>query len=196
MTIAIGDKVHSWRVIAGPFTIKSKYCWKCRCKCGKIKMVWQYDLTSNKSRSCRPCAASRQCKTRKKRDRIELKTWYNLKRRWRDEIDPLWMDFDRFAKDIGHRPSRRHRLERIDPSLPFGPGNANWKEWGVGKLYAIEGIEYTLAELAFAYDIKRTTLRDRLQTMPPEKAVKLRVTSPKKPWRKKHAEPARYDPAQ
>jgi hypothetical protein len=41
-------------------------------------------------------------------------------------VAPRWGVFEEFLADMGRRPTRRHRLGRIDPRLPWGPGNALW----------------------------------------------------------------------
>jgi hypothetical protein len=35
--------------------------------------------------------------------------------------------FERFLEHVGKRPSRKHTLDRIDPSKGYEPGNVRWK---------------------------------------------------------------------
>jgi hypothetical protein len=41
---------------------------------------------------------------------------------------PDWQDFWNFVRDVGERPSKRHRLHSIDKKKPIGPGNFEWRE--------------------------------------------------------------------
>lgn len=41
-------------------------------------------------------------------------------------LDPRWKDFWLYLEDVGERPEGG-RLYRIDKSLPFQPGNTEWK---------------------------------------------------------------------
>lgn len=55
----------------------------------------------------------------------ERETWHNLCNR-NVTVVPEWDNFDAFLRDMGPRPSRAHRIKRLDPSKPFGPGNCQW----------------------------------------------------------------------
>ncbi len=41
---------------------------------------------------------------------------------------PEWEDFWQFVSDVDERPTSVHKLKRLDPRLPFGPGNCYWKK--------------------------------------------------------------------
>lgn len=57
-------------------------------------------------------------------------TWHQV-RRYKGTIgyDPRWDDFWVFAKDVGDKPSSKHRLTRIDKSIGWFSGNTNWAEY-------------------------------------------------------------------
>src|SRR5208282_1477315 len=42
-------------------------------------------------------------------------------------VEP-WKDFWVFVKEIGDRPSPKHRIKLIDESKPFGPDNVIWEQ--------------------------------------------------------------------
>ncbi len=47
-------------------------------------------------------------------------------------VVPEWKDdFWTFVRDVGDRPSKKHRLERIDSSQPLGPDNFAWRDWKI-----------------------------------------------------------------
>ena len=52
--IQIGQIFNKWTVTAGPTVRSANYIrfWTCRCSCGALKEVRQYNLTSGKSGSC------------------------------------------------------------------------------------------------------------------------------------------------
>lgn len=56
-------------------------------------------------------------------------TWYWLnKQQERHHVDPAWETFEIFVKDLGDRPSEKHRLHKINPDLGYIPGNVIWRE--------------------------------------------------------------------
>jgi hypothetical protein len=58
-----------------------------------------------------------------KREGNELYAVWCSKRK--DRV-PAWDSFEAFKKDIGPQPSTGHKLRRINKTLPYGPGNAEW----------------------------------------------------------------------
>jgi hypothetical protein len=53
-----GQTFNSWHVIEFSHKGKTnKSHWRCRCSCGAEKIVDGYNLTSGRSKSCRPCSA-------------------------------------------------------------------------------------------------------------------------------------------
>lgn len=53
-------------------------------------------------------------------------TWKWVRRR--AVIGQEWGDFWRFVADVGARPSPQHKIQRLDPSKPYCPGNWCWRE--------------------------------------------------------------------
>lgn len=159
----------------------------------------QSHLLGNRSKQCRHCSCQKaQFKHGKAGSRFkaaspEYAEWRRVKyqaERHGKRVDPRWQDFVAFAADVGKVPVPGHHIRLIDQAGDYTADNC---EWGPGrvvnKLYLVEGIEYTVPELAFAYDINTQTLRYRLRKMPAERAVKLRVAK-RKPHRCNSARPA------
>jgi hypothetical protein len=52
-------------------------------------------------------------------------SWARLVERRRPQVCAAWHDFRRFVRDMGDRPPGTS-LRRLDPSLPYQPGNVAW----------------------------------------------------------------------
>ncbi len=111
-------------------------------------------------------------------------TWQGMHQRcsnpniaqWKDyggrgvQVCESWYSFDRFAHDMGDRPSPLHTLDRIDNDLGYYPKNCRWatrKEQQRnrrGALYVeIEGRSYLLAALAEEHSLKAETITGRVK---------------------------------
>lgn len=76
-------------------------------------------------------------------------SYYHMRRQYRTEVASEWADdFWAFARDVGDRPSATHRLKRLNPSKPYGPGNTFWEG---RKLDVPVGSKAQAAEYARAY---------------------------------------------
>jgi hypothetical protein len=61
----------------------------------------------------------------------------------RDPMCQEWKkDFWQFVKDVGERPSEKHRCFRLDEKLPYGPQNFFWREAVLGKESGEDEKEY------------------------------------------------------
>ena len=54
-------------------------------------------------------------------------SYYWLRSKEGANFPPEWTDFWQFVRDTGERPSARHKLDRVDKSIPIGPGNVCWR---------------------------------------------------------------------
>ena len=95
-------------------------------------------LTSGKTKSCgcyQSDAAAESNRSNKLKhggcihgySSTEYATWIDMKRRG-EEFVFQWNDFSQFIKDIGWRPSSKHRLARRDIREPHGPTNTYWRD--------------------------------------------------------------------
>ena len=56
-------------------------------------------------------------------------TWCWMKKmQHKYSIDPHWLDFWKFVKDIGKRPTPQHQLKRTNPTEGYNPNNCKWIE--------------------------------------------------------------------
>jgi len=70
-----------------------------------------------------------------------------------------WLSYDAFLEDMGRRPSKWHRLGRVDKARAFEPGNVGWVEDGI----PFEGTRLTVAEWASRLGLEKNTLWMRLK---------------------------------
>ncbi len=97
-------------------------------------------------------------------------------------IDPSWMDFAIFLRDMGKRPSLDYSLERIDNSKGYGPTNCKWAtrmEQGANRrtnhFITFNGLTLMLNDWARKTGIHRRTISSRLKMgWPTEIALSLK----------------------
>jgi len=83
-------------------------------------------------------------------------------------IDPVWDVFERFASDMGPKPTPAHTLDRIDNDKDYGPDNCRWatrleqaRNQRTTRRVVVEGQEYLVADLSRRYGIKHDTIAER-----------------------------------
>jgi|WetSurMetagenome_2_1015567.scaffolds.fasta_scaffold00674_36 hypothetical protein len=142
-----GQTFNSWHVIEfshkGP---TNKAHWRCRCSCGAEKVIESYNLTSGRSKSCRPCSAQvvadNTHMTHGLSDSREYRAWQAMKTRCLNpnavkaykyhgalgvKVHPEWVDdFLSFLACIGPAPTDLHTVDRIDSFGNYEPGNVKW----------------------------------------------------------------------
>lgn len=84
-------------------------------------------------------------------------------------IDPSWMDFKNFLKDMGNRPNKSYSLERIDNSKGYCASNCKWatrQEQNANKrtnrFISFRGITLMLKDWAVRTGIHRRTISSRI----------------------------------
>lgn len=155
--------------------------WGCRCHCGAHITLRTRHLHGRSSCGC----MSRQERHGKlKWHRREHAIWRQIRQacsnpkdhRWQYcgakgiRVCPQWnVSFSTFLKDMGRRPTRYHKLRRIDPTQDYRPGNVHWiKERGVARSKLLTqpvemcGEVRTLAEWGLAMGLSLRLLRERV----------------------------------
>lgn len=114
--------------------------WLCRCKCGREKAIVASSLRCGKTLSC-GCLRIEKVTTHRLSYSAEYSAWKGIRRRclnpkfrmyrWYGArgitICDRWRDsFENFIADVGHRPSSKHSIERIDNDGNYEPGNVKW----------------------------------------------------------------------
>lgn len=143
--------------------------WVCACSCGKQKDVVGSYLTSGKTKSC-GCKTKQLISEKNTHHSMvntpEYRTWSNMLTRCRNPenkgykdyggrgitVDPTWLKFENFYRDMGERPEGTS-LDRRDNNEGYSKENCKWstkKEQARNRrssaLYTIGAETKTLAE--------------------------------------------------
>lgn len=170
-----------------------RYLWTCRCDCGGVVDV-AGDKLRSKARPTRSCGCLTVEATRERRlthghtvggtMTAEYRAWWNMISRCAAPENSRFADyggrgiticdewrnsFECFLADMGHRPSRRHSIDRIDVNGNYKPDNCRWatpREQSENKrstrLVILNGEEMTVTEASRRTGIGVGTLSRRI----------------------------------
>lgn len=113
--------------------------WECQCICGRITTVITNNLKQRGTGSC-GCTTIEANTTHGMTNTPEYEIWIQMKGRIQNpnhtsyknygargiSLDPRWLDFGAFIKDVGMRPSPKHSIERINNEGNYEPDNVRW----------------------------------------------------------------------
>jgi hypothetical protein len=159
----------------------SRRRWICTCECGKTTTVREDMLKSGRTVSC-GCFRIEKTVDRftlhgAKRSTLRLpeyQAWQSLLHRNGAElICPNWClpdgeGFNNFLRDLGKRPTPRHRVVRVNADEPYSGANCLWSDSlarrGVPRRkIQIDNVDMTLREAAAKFGVPYALLCRRLQ---------------------------------
>lgn len=143
-----GQEFGRWTVLEWSQGYKGDTGWRCRCQCGKEKIVASSALRSGRSTSC---GCYRSEATRKRMTGVQnykthgmsatpiYQVWTAMKQRCQNPrsaeyfryggrgitVCPEWQDFEVFYRDVGD-PGPGMSLDRINNDGDYEPGNVRW----------------------------------------------------------------------
>ena len=145
-----GDRFGRLVAISYVGYLKKQSWWKCRCDCGKEKMVSLTLLRRGASQSC-GCLQSEVAREVARRQGIKNRThgesgkklysvWVGMMHRCYNKkhvsfqhyggrgigVWPAWHDYRKFADDVGVIPFDGAELDRVDNDGDYQPGNWRW----------------------------------------------------------------------
>lgn len=163
--------------------------WTCKCDCGNTTDVRGGNLTSGGTSSC-GCLGIETRTTHGMSAEPEYLIWRAMWKRCTNPNDknyatykdrappPEWRDFGAFIGYMGHRPSAKHSIERVDNEKPYGPGNTvwietklQWRNMRSNRWIEFKGERLLITEWARKLGIVPASLRQRLEKWPFERAM-------------------------
>lgn len=129
--------------------------WNCICKCGRKKVLYGDTLMSGVGLPV--CL----CKLNKKPNNTTLSAYKEIMRN-RNEVCKAWKNgYDMFLRNMGERPSWRHKLIRVDENEPYSKDNCEWRS--PSPLIEYKGKTRTLNEVSIELEIPYHILYARIK---------------------------------
>lgn len=118
---------------------KGKTRWVCKCDCGNTLSIRGSHLREGQKK-CLKCVNHNHNIKHGMHGHPNYTIWAMMKQRCLNEnavgyanyggrgirICDRWMDFEKFVKDVGVRPTKKHSLDRIDVDGNYEPSNFRW----------------------------------------------------------------------
>jgi hypothetical protein len=204
-TIAPGTRIGNWTVV-GPAepSRRRQRRWLCECDCGTRKALFQDNLTRRNTSKCLICHNKGFIKHGMYKS-VEYRSWRNMINRCTRPdnryfhhyggrgitIDPDWMDFRNFIRDMGPQPPS-HTIERIDNDGPYAPWNCRWatrreqqNNRRTNRIIEFGGRRATITQWAASLGVTPPTLHYRLAS--PRWSLELALTTPAIPRNKRRS---------
>jgi hypothetical protein len=128
-----GQRIGHLLVLERAPNMRRAAAWRCRCDCGREVVRRGHWLRHGRIADCgRHRAGKTRAALRPSYGHAGARSgtyasWARLIERRRDRVTPAWLSFASFLADMGERPPGTG-LRRLDPTLPYQPGNVAWSQ--------------------------------------------------------------------
>lgn len=157
--------------------------WRCLCSCGVETLVHTCSLKQGTTKSCGCFTKDRMRSQNGFSGTPEYVSWLGMFTRCRDTrsvgykhyggrgitICERWEEFDNFLFDMGHKPSSKHSIDRIDVDGDYSPENCRWATQTEqhnnkrnNRLLTVDGKTQSISMWASEVGVSRATLFSRL----------------------------------
>jgi hypothetical protein len=178
-----GQKFNMLTVIKRVANIGNCTCYECECDCGEYKIVKTACLTGGNVKSCGCLWKSTQFKTVHNLSNTQVyHSWAGMKKRCSSPIDyptytennikvcDEWLNsFEAFFKDMGHPPTKKHTLDRIENLKGYYKENCRWattkeqnRNYSQNKILEANGQKMSVTEWAEKLNVSRFLIYNRL----------------------------------
>lgn len=182
-----GQQFNSWTVISDELSINRHVHLLCRCKCSYEGVIAGFSLVTGKSKQCTRCALRGHPPNGRRHGLSRTKeyfAWSQMKSRCLNPAHNNWADyggrgirvhepwansFTAFLDDVGHAPSQRMTLDRINNDGHYEPGNCRWATYlqqeqnkRTSRFYDVRGEKMTIRDMSARFSVNPVTLYARL----------------------------------
>jgi hypothetical protein len=191
-TALIGQRFGRLRVVSvNGSGLRGKTIAQCLCDCGTVKDVAAASLKSGNTKSCgclsRDTAIlvhTKHGESARGKTSAEYRVWAHMLDRCKNPknarfhryggrgifVCGRWHKFENFIRDVGHRPSPKHSIERRDNDGNYEPTNCYWattiqqaNNKTTNHNLTFNGTTMTVTRWASKLGIKTSTLRARVK---------------------------------
>jgi hypothetical protein len=143
--------------------------WKCKCTCGKYRIVSKAAYNRGDVKRCVDCAKKlrKQCNRKHGASKSKIygvylqlkartlrKSHIQFSRYRKLGLCKRWLKFENFLKDMGYPPSDKHSIDRINNNKGYSKANCRWatrtqqnRNTNRNLMFTYKGITACLSEL-------------------------------------------------